>query len=96
MIIILFFIVKYTITCFVIQSFLFQLVDESNAEITLESFKNDIFRNDIFKNDFILEFASYTNLLKAFYFVKQQNDEIYNDTKITIATIFLNRVSSFH
>ena len=73
-----------------IQPFLFQLVDENNIEITPSSFQNDISNYD-----FILEHASYTNLLKAFHFVEQQNDEMCNDTKTKIATLFPKRVNIF-
>ena len=73
------------------KKILFQLVDESNGEITLTSFQNDVS-----KYDYIIEYASYTNLLKAFHFIKQQNDEIYNDTKKMLAKIFLKKVSSFY
>ena len=85
--------VKYTITCVVILSFLFQLVDESNAEITLASFQNDISNRE---RDFILERASYTYLMNTFHYFNEQNDEIYNDTKTKIATTFLKHVSSFY
>ena len=82
---------KYTLTFLIIKYFLFQLVDESNAEITLTNFQNDVS-----KYDFILKCASYANLWKAVHFLKQQNDEIYNDTKEMLAKIFPKRVSSFY
>ena len=89
-------IVKYILTCFSIQPFLFQLVDESNVEITPSNFQNDISNYD-----FILENASYTNLLKAFHFVKQQNNEMYNDTIAKITDIlesasYTNLLKAFH
>ena len=76
---------------FSIQPFLFQLVDESNVEITLESFKYDIL-----KYDYILESASYTYLMSAFQYFKKQHDTTYNDTKTKMLTLLLKHVSIFH
>ena len=84
-------IIKYTLSCLLIQQISFQLVDQNNKEISLQSFQNDVS-----KHDFILEYASYTYLMSAFQYFKKQNDEIYKDTIAKIAQFFPKHVSSFY
>ena len=85
------FIIKYTLNCLLIQQISFQLVDQNNKEISLQSFQNDVS-----KHDFILEYVSYTYLMSAFQYFKKQNDEIYKDTIAKIAQFFPKHVSSFY